>query len=135
MLSLDSFPRLSVRLPAPLISQQEKQTAASSTLEQLKLGIDSLFTKIKCDKTDISQQLGNAAISDANIMQYMGLIEQRANELLQIQTLLDIQVRCCTVPHCFHISPVKLSSSCAADRARLPVSSLAGHAKVGAARV
>jgi hypothetical protein len=86
------------------MSLQEKQSSASSTLEQVKLGIDSLFVKIKCDRTDVSQQLGNAAISDANIMQYLGLIEQRANELLQIQTLLDIQVCLPFVFSCFSLS-------------------------------
>ena len=70
---------------------QEKNQAASSTLDQLKIAVDSLFTKIKCDKADIVGQLGNTSISDANIMQYLGIIEHRTNELLQLQTLLDIQ--------------------------------------------
>ncbi len=65
--------------------------AASSTLDQLKLGIESVFNKIRCDKTDISGQLGNASINDANVMRYLGVVEQRTNELLQLQTLLDIQ--------------------------------------------
>ena len=70
---------------------QEKQQSSASTLEQLKIGIDSLFVKIKCDKADIAQQLGNSSINDSNIMQFLGLVEQRSNELLQLQTLLDIQ--------------------------------------------
>lgn len=33
--------------------------------------------------------LGNAGVTEANIMQYLGVIEQRANELLHMRTLLD----------------------------------------------
>ena len=93
---------------------QEKHQAASSTLDQLKLGVDALFAKIKCDKArgandsgvmhhaaqaEIVGQLGNATIGDANIMQYLGIIEHRTNELLQLQTLIDIQARPASPPH------------------------------------
>jgi coiled-coil domain-containing protein 63/114 len=59
-------------------------------LDELKSGIESLFNKVGCDKSEISVILGNANISDANVMQFLGMIEQRTNELLQTQTLLDV---------------------------------------------
>ncbi|XP_065069999.1 coiled-coil domain-containing protein 63-like [Rhopilema esculentum] len=60
--------------------------AANKILEQLKAGIDSLFKKINCDQTSIVDMLGgHAGVTDSNMMQYLGIIEQRTNELLQVQ--------------------------------------------------
>ena len=53
-------------------------------IEQLKDGVDSLFKKINCDKSAISDMLGGVAgVTEGNMMQYLGIIEQRTNELLQ----------------------------------------------------
>ncbi|XP_032238101.2 coiled-coil domain-containing protein 63 [Nematostella vectensis] len=55
-------------------------------LEQLKTGIDSLFNKINCDRSAIENLLGSKeGITDNNMMQFLGIIEQRTNELLQVQ--------------------------------------------------
>ncbi|XP_031560443.1 coiled-coil domain-containing protein 63-like [Actinia tenebrosa] len=62
---------------------QHKQT--KKILEQLKSGIDSLFNKINCDKSAIENLLGSKeGITDNNMMQFLGIIEQRTNELLQV---------------------------------------------------
>lgn len=54
-------------------------------LEQLKSGVDSLFNKISCDRSAITDMLGGTSgVTDANMMQFLGLIEQRTNELLQV---------------------------------------------------
>jgi len=64
----------------------ENHKAASKILEQLKAGIDSLFKKINCDQSSIVEMLGGqAGVTDQNMMQYLGIIEQRTNELLQVQ--------------------------------------------------
>lgn len=56
-------------------------------------GIDSLFNKINCDRTAIDDMLGAASgVTDNNMLQYLGIIEQRTNELLAVQTYLNIKV-------------------------------------------
>lgn len=54
-------------------------------IEQLKSGVDSLFNKINCDRSAITDMLGGTSgVTDVNMMQFLGLIEQRTNELLQV---------------------------------------------------
>jgi len=66
--------------------QQSKHT--TKILDQLKEGTDSLFNKINCDRTMIDDMLGaTSGVTESNMMQYLGIIEQRTNELLQIQAI------------------------------------------------
>lgn len=68
---------------ADLYDTQYKQS--KKIIEQLKSGVDSLFNKINCDRTAITDMLGGkSGVTDANMMQFLGLIEQRTNELLQV---------------------------------------------------
>jgi len=49
-------------------------------------GISSLFGNINCDRSAIDDMLGaNEGITDNNMLQYLGLIEERTNELLLAQ--------------------------------------------------
>ncbi|XP_067873322.1 coiled-coil domain-containing protein 114 isoform X1 [Heterodontus francisci] len=58
-------------------------------LDQLKTKIESLFNKMNCERSILDEMLGSSTgIRDNNVMQYLGLIEQRANELLSIQSYL-----------------------------------------------
>eukprot|EP00112_Aurelia_sp_Birch-Aquarium-sp1_P021069 Seg5576.1 transcript_id=Seg5576.1/GoldUCD/mRNA.D3Y31 product="Coiled-coil domain-containing protein 63" protein_id=Seg5576.1/GoldUCD/D3Y31 len=67
----------------------EKYKAAKKILEQLKAGIDSLFKKINCDQAAIVDMLGgNAGVTDSNMMQFLGIVEQRTNELLQVKAFV-----------------------------------------------
>jgi chromosome segregation ATPase len=50
------------------------------TIESLKKGIQSMFTKVECDTESM---LSDSTVTEANILQYLGLIEQRCNEILQ----------------------------------------------------
>ncbi|XP_002733759.1 coiled-coil domain-containing protein 63-like [Saccoglossus kowalevskii] len=53
-------------------------------------GIDSLFTKINCDRSTINDMLGSAAgVQDENMMMYLGIIEQKTNELLSVQAYIQ----------------------------------------------
>lgn len=61
-----------------------KYDGTMKTLDQLKSGIDSLFTKINCDRSPIVEMLGDAGVTETNMMQYLGIVEQRTNELLQL---------------------------------------------------
>lgn len=69
---------------------EQKYKEVSKILDQLKAGIDSLFNKINCDRSAIDDMLGAASgVSDGNMLQYLGIIEQRTNELLAIQAYVN----------------------------------------------
>ncbi|XP_042199721.1 coiled-coil domain-containing protein 114 [Callorhinchus milii] len=68
---------------------EERVKAVNKILEQLKTGTESLFTKIGCNRSILDDMLGSSCgITDTTIMQYLGLIEQRTNQLLSIQSYL-----------------------------------------------
>ena len=57
------------------------------------LGIDSVFSKIGCDATAITDMLGgHAGVTDNTVLQYLGIVEQRTNELLQLQAFIQAKV-------------------------------------------
>ena len=60
-----------------------KHAQAAKIINQLKSGIQSIFTRIGCDKSQITDMLGSAGVTESNMMQYLGIIEQRTNEILQ----------------------------------------------------
>ena len=61
---------------------------ARRQLELLKPKIESVFNSIKCDRSSITELLGGGVtVDDNNIMQYLGIIEQKCNELLQTKAL------------------------------------------------
>ena len=48
------------------------------------MGIQSIFNKIGCNTPANMEMLGNEGVTEANMMQYLGIIEQRTNEILQL---------------------------------------------------
>jgi len=62
---------------------EAKALKAAKTVSQLEQGIQSIFSKIGCDKSALSDMLGTTGVTESNMMQYLGIIEQRTNELLQ----------------------------------------------------
>lgn len=59
---------------------ESKCTVTQKTLESLKKGIQSMFSKVECGTESM---LSDSTVTEANILQYLGLIEQRCNEVLQ----------------------------------------------------
>ncbi|KAF3856162.1 hypothetical protein F7725_016885 [Dissostichus mawsoni] len=68
----------------------EKQASImSKILEQIKTGVNGIFSEMECDGSVIEDMLGSSTgISENNIMSYLGLVEQKTNELLTIQAYL-----------------------------------------------
>lgn len=56
---------------------------AGKTINQLKTGIHSIFTRIGAASTSVEEMLGNQGVTESNMMQYLGIIEQRTSEILQ----------------------------------------------------
>jgi hypothetical protein len=79
-------------------ASEERFAASSATLQALKAGVGAIFTRLGCgsslvkpsSSSDASQPQqqqvvllgGDAGVTESNIMQYLGLIEARTNELL-----------------------------------------------------
>lgn len=59
-------------------------------------GVNSIFSELECDPALMQDTLGSSAgITENNIMSYLGLVEQKTDELLTIQAFLRSKVRPC----------------------------------------
>eukprot|EP00903_Cladosiphon_okamuranus_P020625 g18935.t1 len=57
---------------------------AMKTINQLKTGIHSIFSRIGAgNNSSVEEMLGNQGVTESNMMQYLGIIEQRTSEILQ----------------------------------------------------
>ena len=57
-------------------------------------GTGSLFSKIGCNEKAMHHLLGgHVGVEDDNVMQYLGVVEQRANHLILSSAYIDSQVR------------------------------------------
>jgi len=71
-----------------------KYTQATKTIGQLKQGIQSIFTRLgpsrrgeggaMDERASVEEMLGNQGVTESNMMQYLGIIEQRTSEILQL---------------------------------------------------
>jgi hypothetical protein len=93
---------------------EAKALKAAKTVSQLEQGIQNIFTKIGCDKSAISDMLGTTGVTESNMMQYLGIIEQVCHEairflwllclyLLRVVVLCREQMSCCS--SIIHLSP------------------------------
>jgi len=63
---------------------EKRSEAASGTVSQLKTAIWDLFNRIGCNTPSVRALLGNeGTVTESNLLAYLGIIEQRTNELLQ----------------------------------------------------
>ena len=60
-------------------------------LESLKSGIQELFERLGCSLNPHSEMLGNPGITDSNILQYMGQIEEKTNTIIHQYNSLNPQ--------------------------------------------
>ena len=71
----------------------KKYEAAMRTVNALKVGVQSIFSKIGCNTPENMGLLGNEGVTENNMMQYLGIIEQRTNEILQLYAATQLQAR------------------------------------------
>jgi len=64
---------------------------AMTTVNKLKDGIQDTFIKIGCNAEAVSAVLGNQGVTESNMMQYLGIMEQRTNEILQMFAAVQMQ--------------------------------------------
>eukprot|EP00750_Incisomonas_marina_P027061 INCI6104.1.p1 GENE.INCI6104.1~~INCI6104.1.p1 ORF type:complete len:553 (+),score=154.84 INCI6104.1:246-1904(+) len=60
-------------------------------MASLKVGIQHIFNKIGCDVSAMSDMLADSHVTEVNMMQYLGIIEQRTNEILQAWAIYKSQ--------------------------------------------
>ncbi|KAK3256578.1 hypothetical protein CYMTET_34289, partial [Cymbomonas tetramitiformis] len=63
---------------------EHKYSAAVKTVNALKVGIWNIFNKIGCNTPATREMLGSEGVTEQNMMQFLGIIEQRTNEILQM---------------------------------------------------
>ena len=72
--------------------QYEARAARTmSTVNELKHGIEDTFNRIGCNTEAVSAALGNQGVTESNMMQYLGIIEQRTNEIMQMYAAVKMQ--------------------------------------------
>lgn len=73
-------------------SVRKQYKVSRRLLEQLKPKIECIFNSTKCDRSAIRDLLGGGVtVDDNNIMQYLGIIEQKCSELLQTNALYKVK--------------------------------------------
>lgn len=60
-----------------------KHQAAVKRVDQLKEGISAIFEQAGCGTPAVCSLLGEGGVTEGNMMQYLGILEQRTNEILQ----------------------------------------------------
>ena len=65
--------------------QYEKRFQGTQmTFDALKECVASMYAKLGCDDPSNRELLGDQGVTEANILSYLGVIEQRSNEILQM---------------------------------------------------
>lgn len=62
-----------------------RHDAAQQTSGVLKAAIRELFERIGCNTPAVRDLLGDDGVTEGNLMAYLGIIEQRTNEILQVR--------------------------------------------------
>lgn len=63
-------------------------------ISSFEIGVDSLFKKIGCDRRQLDSSLqSHEGVTEDNISKYLGIIEERTNELLTAQAMINAKVR------------------------------------------
>ncbi|KAH3857694.1 coiled-coil domain-containing protein 63-like [Dreissena polymorpha] len=71
---------------------EQQNTVVCKVLDEMRVGVEKLFKEADCDSSTISDMLGSdEGVTNKNILQYMGIIEQRTMELLKLQQYIQMQ--------------------------------------------
>jgi hypothetical protein len=61
---------------------EERLESTSATLDALRAGIKSAYDKLGCDTESNRELFGDQGVTDQNMLSYLGIVEQRANEVI-----------------------------------------------------
>jgi len=68
---------------------KDKLDSALKVVDSMKNGIISIFNKVGCDDEALGQQLASTGVTDMNLTQFLGIIEQRINEIVQMNSTFN----------------------------------------------
>jgi hypothetical protein len=72
---------------------EEKTKGNRKILDQCRVGIESLFKKINCDRSQIDiLLLSKEGVTETNMQQYLGIVDSRTDELLKWQSIIAAKV-------------------------------------------
>lgn len=74
------------RVQQKIEEHEQRYQKSMRVISQLKNGIHSIFTRIGAASSSVEELLGNQGVTESNMLQYLGIIEQRTSELLQMYT-------------------------------------------------
>jgi hypothetical protein len=66
---------------------EQKYQQSVKTVTSVRAGIQSIFNRLGCAPPDSAGN--NSTVTESNMMQYLGIIEQRTNEILQLYAALQ----------------------------------------------
>ena len=69
-----------------------EHTQSLKKVSSIKTSIDGIFKSIECDEQATQELLGTQGVTESNMMVYLGIIEQRINEIIQAYAFLESQV-------------------------------------------
>ena len=55
-------------------------------------GISNMFEQAGCGTPAVRSLLGEEGVSEGNMMQYLGILEQRTNEILQVSVSIGVSI-------------------------------------------
>jgi len=58
----------------------------------LQEGISNMFEQAGCGTPAVRSLLGEEGVSEGNMMQYLGILEQRTNEILQVSITTSVSI-------------------------------------------
>ncbi len=58
-------------------------------INSIKSRIEALFNLLECDEDDTTELLGNAGVTESNLMIYLGIIEMKITEMLQCYAIMQ----------------------------------------------
>ena len=69
-----------------------KRGQAASASAALREGVAELFNAAGCETPAVRTMLGEGEVTDENVMQYLGILEQRAVQLVQVRGLHTVHM-------------------------------------------
>ena len=67
---------------------ENREAVATARGEALKEGVALMWQRLGCDALGLEELLGEGGVTDTNLMQYLGIIEERVNQLLSVSICL-----------------------------------------------
>lgn len=71
---------------------EDHESAVRIRAEALKEGISLMWQRLGCQALGLEELLGEEGVTDSNLMQYLGVIEQRTSQLLQVSGRSSVYV-------------------------------------------